>query len=75
MSHIVVIGAGMSLDSQCSLGFLISITGVVGLSTAIRIQEIGHKVTILAEHLPGDKKTIEYASPWAVRTSPSLMVE
>ncbi|QRW10502.1 FAD-dependent oxidoreductase [Ceratobasidium sp. AG-Ba] len=39
--------------------------GVVGLSTAIRIQELGHKVTILAEHLPGDKKTIEYTSPWA----------
>jgi hypothetical protein len=43
-----------------------NILGVVGLSTAIRIQELGHKVTILAEHLPGDKKTIEYTSPWAV---------
>ncbi|KAG9102941.1 hypothetical protein FRC07_010123, partial [Ceratobasidium sp. 392] len=39
--------------------------GVVGLSTALRIQELGHKVTILAEHLPVDKKTIEYTSPWA----------
>ncbi|KAG8787505.1 D-amino acid oxidase [Ceratobasidium sp. 428] len=40
--------------------------GVIGLSTALRIQELGHKVTILAENLPGDKKTIEYTSPWAV---------
>ncbi|KAG9076182.1 hypothetical protein FRC06_009653, partial [Ceratobasidium sp. 370] len=39
--------------------------GVVGLSTALRIQELGHKVTIIAEHLPGDKKNIEYTSPWA----------
>ncbi|KAG8698172.1 hypothetical protein FRC08_006090 [Ceratobasidium sp. 394] len=39
--------------------------GVVGLSTALRIQELGHKVTILAESLPGDKKSIEYTSPWA----------
>ncbi|KAF8600607.1 D-amino-acid oxidase, partial [Ceratobasidium sp. AG-I] len=39
--------------------------GVVGLSTAIRAQELGHKVTILAEYIPGDKKTIEYTSPWA----------
>lgn len=39
--------------------------GVVGLSTAIRVQELGHKVTILAEHFPGDKKSIDYTSPWA----------
>ncbi|KAF8670703.1 FAD dependent oxidoreductase [Rhizoctonia solani] len=39
--------------------------GVVGLSTAIRIQELGHTVTIVAECLPGDKKSIDFTSPWA----------
>ncbi|CAE6332378.1 unnamed protein product [Rhizoctonia solani] len=39
--------------------------GVVGLSTAIRIQELGHTVTIIAEHLPGDQKSIGFTSPWA----------
>ncbi|CAE6463510.1 unnamed protein product [Rhizoctonia solani] len=39
--------------------------GVVGLSTAIRIQELGHTVTIIAECLPGDKKSIDFTSPWA----------
>ncbi|QRW10503.1 FAD-dependent oxidoreductase [Ceratobasidium sp. AG-Ba] len=39
--------------------------GVVGLSTALRLQESGYAVTIIAEHFPGDKKTIEYTSPWA----------
>ncbi|KAG8795295.1 hypothetical protein FRC12_016309 [Ceratobasidium sp. 428] len=46
--------------------------GVVGLSTALRIQELGYKVTILAENLPGDKKTIEYTSPWAAAYHVSL---
>lgn len=41
-------------------------TGVVGLSTAIRLQENGFDVNIIAEYLPGDRKTIEYTSPWAV---------
>ncbi|KAH7332845.1 D-aspartate oxidase [Rhizoctonia solani] len=39
--------------------------GVIGLSTAIRIQELGHTVTIIAECLPGDKKSIDFTSPWA----------
>jgi glycine/D-amino acid oxidase-like deaminating enzyme len=38
--------------------------GVIGLSTAIRAQEQGHNVTILAKCLPGDMST-EYTSPWA----------
>jgi D-aspartate oxidase len=42
--------------------------GVVGLTTAIRIQERGgFQVTIVAETLPGDPKTIHYTSIWAVR--------
>ena len=40
--------------------------GVVGLSTAIRIQETGrYKVTVVAEVLPTDAKTIKYTSQWA----------
>jgi len=40
--------------------------GVVGLSTAIRIQEHGgYRVTVIAETIPGDPKSIRYTSPWA----------
>ena len=40
--------------------------GVVGLSTALRLLEKRYDVTIISEYFPGDKKTIEYTSPWAV---------
>ncbi|KAJ7484624.1 D-amino-acid oxidase [Mycena latifolia] len=40
--------------------------GVVGLTTAVRIQEKGgYQVTIVAEVLPSDPKTIKYTSHWA----------
>ncbi|KZT68368.1 nucleotide-binding domain-containing protein [Daedalea quercina L-15889] len=39
--------------------------GVVGLSTAIRLVEKGHSVSVIAEHLPTDPRSIEYTSPWA----------
>ncbi|KZV88380.1 D-amino-acid oxidase [Exidia glandulosa HHB12029] len=39
--------------------------GVVGLSTALKVQEKGHIVTIIAEALPGDAKGPHYTSPWA----------
>ncbi|KAF6744877.1 D-amino-acid oxidase [Ephemerocybe angulata] len=40
--------------------------GVIGLTTALKIQETGrYKVSILAEVLPTDPKTIKYASQWA----------
>ncbi|KAG9078255.1 hypothetical protein FS749_009768 [Ceratobasidium sp. UAMH 11750] len=39
--------------------------GVVGLSTALKLQDRGYNCTIISEYLPGDKKTIEYTSPWA----------
>ncbi|KIY48481.1 nucleotide-binding domain-containing protein [Fistulina hepatica ATCC 64428] len=40
--------------------------GVVGLTTAVRIQEKGgYNVTILAEILPSDPKSIRYTSQWA----------
>ena len=41
--------------------------GVVGLSTAIKVQEKGaYSVTILAEAFPTDSKSIKYTSCWAV---------
>ncbi|CAE6339494.1 unnamed protein product [Rhizoctonia solani] len=39
--------------------------GVVGLSTALRLLEKRYDVSIVSEYFPGDKKTIEYTSPWA----------
>jgi len=38
--------------------------GVIGLQSAIDLLKAGHRVTIVAAHLPGDK-VIEYTSPWA----------
>jgi 2-polyprenyl-6-methoxyphenol hydroxylase-like FAD-dependent oxidoreductase len=41
--------------------------GVVGLTTAVRIQEKGgYQVAIVAEALPSDPKSIKYTSHWAV---------
>ncbi|KAF9003357.1 D-aspartate oxidase [Cyathus striatus] len=40
--------------------------GVVGLTTALRIQEQGrYKVTIVADVLPSDPQSIKYTSQWA----------
>jgi len=40
--------------------------GVVGLTTALKLQERGgYRVTIIAETLPSDPKNIRYTSPWA----------
>ncbi|OBZ77747.1 D-amino-acid oxidase [Grifola frondosa] len=40
--------------------------GVVGLTTAVKIQEKGgYNVTIVAETLPSDPKSIKYTSIWA----------
>jgi len=39
--------------------------GVIGLSTAIKLQDLGYRVTILAECIPGDPKSIRYTSCWA----------
>ncbi|TFK49356.1 D-aspartate oxidase [Heliocybe sulcata] len=40
--------------------------GVIGLTTALKIQEKGgYQVTIVAETLPSDPKTIRYTSHWA----------
>ncbi|KAM0747430.1 FAD dependent oxidoreductase [Meredithblackwellia eburnea MCA 4105] len=39
--------------------------GVIGLSTAITLQQAGKKVMIVAEFMPGDPKHIRYTSCWA----------
>lgn len=45
-------------------------TGVVGLTTAVKIQERGgYHVTVIAETFPTDPKNIKYTSIWAVRVS------
>lgn len=64
--EIIVIGAGTLITT---VGILLSSleTGVVGLSTAIRVQETGkYNVTIVAETFPTDPPTIRYTSHWAV---------
>lgn len=46
----------------------VPLAGVIGLTTAIVIQEKGHyKVTIVSELLPSDPKSTKYTSHWAVR--------
>jgi hypothetical protein len=70
MTIVTVLGAGRDhgtprivLDigrmADCHLG-------VIGLSTALELQERGYKVTIVAECTPEDEKSIRYTSPWAV---------
>ena len=38
---------------------------MAGLTTALVLARKGYKVTVVAQHLPGDL-SIEYTSPWAV---------
>ena len=65
--NIVVIGAGESIFSLKISGSQCSVAGVIGLSTAIKLQEKGsYAVSIIAETLPTDPKCIKYTSHWAV---------
>jgi hypothetical protein len=65
--EIVVIGAGKCHWLYVKRIMTVRVLGVVGLSTAIKIQEHGgYKVTIVAETLPSDPKSIRYTSHWAV---------
>lgn len=69
LKEIIVIGAGKlppRVDPLTTLILLVQ--GVIGLTTAVKIQEKGgYHVTIIAEVLPTDPKTIKYTSHWAVR--------
>lgn len=38
--------------------------GVIGLQTAVSLLDAGYRVTIVAEHYPGDS-SVEYTSMWA----------
>ena len=72
VKEVVVIGAGepkvVRYHGSTFNGKHLDCVGVVGLSTAIRIQEHGgYHVTVVAETMPGDPKSIRYTSPWAVR--------
>ncbi|KAI5996464.1 hypothetical protein F5J12DRAFT_772686 [Pisolithus orientalis] len=56
----------MQRDSEATKDIVVIGAGVVGLSTAIRIQEKGgYRVTIIAETFPIDSKNIRYTSHWA----------
>ena len=67
---VIVLGAGgrnQLLQIFHLLNLLTVPTGVIGLTTAIKIQELSQcEVTIIAEVLPSDPKDIKYTSHWAV---------
>ena len=44
-----------------------NVQGIIGLTTALEIQDKGHQVVIFADTLPGDAKNTRFTSPWAVR--------
>lgn len=51
--------------NNCTLGRVTVVgAGVVGLTTALLLQQRGYDVTIVADHFPGDKG-IGYTSPVA----------
>lgn len=58
----------MALSNDDQIKEIIVIgAGVVGLTTALKIQEQGtYRVTIVAENFPTDPKSIRYTSHWAV---------
>lgn len=52
---------------EWTCNYLVVPLGVIGLTTALKVQESGdYKVTIVAEFLPTDPKTVKYTSQWAV---------
>ncbi|KAI6035976.1 hypothetical protein BKA83DRAFT_107285 [Pisolithus microcarpus] len=56
----------MQQGSEVTKDIIVIGAGVIGLSTAIKIQEKGgYRVTIVAETFPTDPKTIRYTSHWA----------
>lgn len=51
--------------NNCSLGKVTVIgAGVIGLTTALLLQQRGYEVTVVAHHFPGDKDIL-YTSPVA----------
>ena len=66
---VIVLGAGERPLCNCTLprAYQIGASGVVGLTTALKIQLQGnYMVTIVSEILPSDPSSIKYTSEWAV---------
>jgi hypothetical protein len=62
----------MYVRSTASISNL-RIEGIIGLTTAITIQERGgYHVTVVSEVHPSDPKTIKYTSHWAVSICKSV---
>ena len=71
--HVVVIGyhspLPLPINAPKILCFPSSIfnprrsAGITGLQSAIYLQRAGYRVTIIAEHVPGDEAP-HYTSPW-----------
>ena len=67
--EIAVVGAGtiLLLITRLCIDQGLFFSGVMGLTTAVKIQERGgYHVTLVAETFPSDPKTIRYTSLWAV---------
>lgn len=70
--RVVVLGAGiyeyhLLVPSLQVLTKVLLSLGVIGLTTALWIQEKGlYQVEIIADVLPTDPKTYRYTSQWAV---------
>ena len=66
---IIVLGAGERPLCDCTLprSYQVDATGVVGLTTALRIQVQGnYMVTVVSDIIPSDPSSIKYTSRWAV---------
>jgi hypothetical protein len=65
---IIVLGAGERPLCDCTLPRAYQVdAGVVGLTTALKIQLQGnYVVTIISEVMPSDPGSIKYTSRWAV---------
>ena len=67
--RVIVLGAGERLLCDCTLprAYQVDASGVVGLTTALKIQLQGnYMVTIVSELIPSDPSSIKYTSKWAV---------
>ena len=67
--RIIVLGAGERALCDCTIprSYQVDAPGVVGLTTALRIQVQGnYTVTIVSEIIPSDPSSIKYTSRWAV---------
>jgi len=69
LKEVIVLGAGegvhlrITVKMQTERGY----SGVIGLTTALRIQEKGgYHVTVVGEVMHGDPQSVKYTSYWAV---------